>query len=283
MNALVEFFKKNSYWFLFVLLEVVSGWMIFRYNNYQNSVWITQAGEVAARVNSLYSQAEAFVRLGEANRQLTQQNALLQMQVNQLRERLKDTTAVLTPVEMQMRDTMQGYHLYEAKVISSSILRHNNHLIINRGFNDGIRSEMGVVGAGGVVGIVTMTGRHYSTVLPIINTKSRISCRLRHSGYFGTLQWDGGNIRYAKVVGVPRYAIVKRGDAVETSGYSTMFPPGLFVGNVKRIEDGPDGLSKQLTIALGTDFGNLRNVTVFRNLHRAEIQGLHNRLNNSQE
>lgn len=283
MNALVEFFKKNSYWFLFVLLEVVSAWLMFGYNSYQNSVWITQAGEVAAKVNGLYSQAEAFVRLGEANRQLTKQNSLLQMQVNQLRERLKDTTAVLTKVEMQMRDTMRGYRLYEAKVVSSSILRHNNHLIINRGFNDGIRAEMGVVGAGGVVGIVTMTGRHYSTILPIINTKSRISCRLRNSDYFGTLLWDGGNVRYAKVVGVPRYATVKRGDAVETSGYSTMFPPGLFVGNVKRIEDGPDGLSKQLTIALGTDFGNLRNVTVFRNLHRAEIQGLHNRLKETQE
>lgn len=283
MNALVEFFKKNSYWFLFVLLEVMSAWLIFSYNSYQNSVWITQAGEVAAKVNSLYGEAEAFVNLGEANRQLTKQNSLLQMQVNQLRERLKDTTTLPTKVEMQMRDTMQGYHLYEAKVISSSILRHNNHLIINRGFDDGIRTEMGVVGAGGVVGIVTMTGHHYSTVLPIINTKSRISCRLRHSDYFGTLIWDGGNIRYAKVVGVPRYAIVKRGDAIETSGYSTMFPPGLFVGNVCKVEDGPDGLSKQLTIALGTDFGNLRDVSIFRNLHRAEIQGLHNRLKETEE
>lgn len=283
MNALVEFLKKNSYWFLFVLLEIVSVWLMFSYNSYQNSVWITKAGEVAARINSFYSQAEAFVRLGEANSQLTRQNSLLQMQIHQLRERLKDTTAALTSVEMAMRDTMQGYRLYNAKVVSSSILKDNNHLIIDRGYDDGIRTEMGVIGAGGVVGIVTMTGHHYSTILPIINTKSRISCRLRHSAYFGTLQWDGGDISHAVVIGVPRYAAVKRGDAVETSGYSTMFPPGLFVGNVSRIEDAPDGLSKQLTVSLGTDFGNLRNVTLFRNLHRAEIQGLHNRLNDTQD
>lgn len=283
MNALVEFLRKNSYWFLFILLEVVSGWLIFSFNSYQASVWFTGVNDVAAKVNSLYGEVEAFVNLSKANRRLTIQNSLLQMQVNQLRERLKDSTLTLTPVQKAMADTLSGYRLYSAKVISSSVLSHNNHLIVNRGYDDGIRPEMGAVGAGGVVGIVTMTTHHYSMILPLINTKSRLSCRVRRSGYFGTLVWEGGYTGQAKVVGVPRYANVRRGDAVETSGYSTMFPPGLFVGKVSRVEDAPDGLSKQLTVRLGTDFGNLRDITLFRNLHRAEIQGLHNRLKDTQE
>ena len=133
---------------------------------------------------------------------------------------------------------------------------------------------MGVVGGGGGVGIVYLTGRHHSLVIPVTNSKSSISCRVRGQRYFGYLQWNGGDMMHAYVDDFPRYAKVKKGEAVETSGYSSVFPPGIFVGRIASIENSPDGQSYKLDIVLGTHFGNLRDVSVVATPYKAEIDTL---------
>ena len=133
---------------------------------------------------------------------------------------------------------------------------------------------MGVVASGGVVGIVYYTGPRYSLVLPAINPKSSISCRIRGHRFFGYLQWEGGSPIRAYVSDIPRYARLKPGEVVETSGYSSIFPPGIFVGRIRSIENAPDGISYRLDVTLGTDFGRLRDVSVVATEHRAEIDTL---------
>lgn len=161
-----------------------------------------------------------------------------------------------------------------ATVVSNSMERTNNYLVIDRGTADGIRPEMGVVGGGGVVGIVYLTGPHHSLVIPVTNRKSSISCRVRGQSYFGYLQWDGASLLMAYLDDVPRYAKVKVGQAVETSGYSAVFPPGIFVGRVKRIRNSADGQSYRLDVNLGTNFANLRDVSVVTTPYKAEIDTL---------
>ena len=145
---------------------------------------------------------------------------------------------------------------------------------LNKGQDDGVHTEMGVIASGGVVGIVVYAGSHYSMILPTINVKSNISCRIRHSNYFGSLQWDGGSSLYAYLNDVPRYAKIKVGDYVETSGYSTVFPSGIFVGRVVSVDNAPDGLSLQMKVNLSTDFGALSDVCVVVNDERAELESL---------
>ena len=111
-------------------------------------------------------------------------------------------------------------------------------------------------------------------ILPTINVKSNISCSIRHSNYFGSLQWDGGSSLYAYLNDVPRYAKIKVGDYVETSGYSTVFPSGIFVGRVVSVDNAPDGLSLQMKVNLSTDFGALSDVCVVVNDERAELESL---------
>lgn len=281
MNSLIEFLKKYCHWILFIIFEIISLSLIFRFNHYQGSVCFTQANHLAAKINGLYTDMEAYIHLGDINRRLTHENTLLQMQIDNLRRQLKDSTKQISLNQRQLLDTLAGYKIYNARVVSASIVKNDNYIVIDKGSADGIKPEMGVVGGGGVVGVVYFTNNHYSLVLPIINEKSGISCRVRRTGYYGSLKWDGSSVYYAKLSDVPQYAKTKRGDIVETSGYSTIFPPGLFVGRVTKVDDSPNGLSQQLTVNLGTDFGNLSDVCVFENTHKAEINGLHDRLNNN--
>lgn len=280
MYNLLDFIKKYNYWFLFIALEIVSLVLLFRFNNYQGSVWYTSANSIAAKINGIHHDMMAFINLKEVNKQLSDNNIRLQMQISELRTALDKANSKPSVNEQVVLDSLKGYDLIAAKVVSNSILKNENYLVIDKGAADGIKTEMGVVGGGGVVGIVFLTGPHYSLVMPVINLKSNISCRIRHHNYFGYLQWTGGSTLFAYVNDIPRYAKIKPGEYVETSGYSTVFPPGLFVGKVRSVTNAPDGLSLQLKVNLGTNFGNLSDVNVVVNKNRPEIDSLRVNLSN---
>ena len=116
--------------------------------------------------------------------------------------------------------------------------------------------------ANGVVGIVYKTSPRYSLVIPLLNSKSSISCKIVGSEYFGYLKWEGGDSRFAYLKDLPRHAEFNLGDTVVTSGYSTVFPEGVMVGTVDDMSDSHDGLSYLLKIKLATDFGKVSNVRV---------------------
>ena len=144
-------------------------------------------------------------------------------------------------------------------------------MTIDKGSKDGIEEGMGVVCGAGIVGITYLTSTHYTVVIPVLNSRSsRISCAIRGHGYFGVLRWYGGDSRYAFVEGIPRHARFKRGDWVETNGYSSIFPEGVLVGKIVEVYNSRDGLSYKLKVQLSTNFGNLRDVVVVTDKSFAE-------------
>lgn len=259
-----------------MLLEAVSLCLLIKFNNYQGSVGFTAANSVVSRIGKIYSNAVAYMQLESVNRELTRHNIALQAENESLRQAYLKATRDTTLTESLMREKLKGYSMVDATVVSNSIERNNNYLVIDRGAEDGIEPEMGVVGGGGVVGIVYLTGPHHSLVIPVTNRKSSISCRMRGQNYFGYLQWDGSSMVSAYVDDVPRYAKVKKGDVVETSGYSAVFPPGIFVGRIRDIKNSSDGQSYRLDVTLGTNFANLRDVSVVTTPYKAEIDTLQN-------
>lgn len=275
MQILLDFLRRYNYLFLFVALEIVSLTLLFRFNDYQGSVWLTAAGEGTAQLNSVYTAGESFVRLREVNGALTDDNIRLQRENAALRDALAEATHDTTFTERRVREQLAGFRLLPARVTSNNVRAGGDgYLVIDRGSADGVRPEMGVVGGGGVVGIVYLTGRQHSLILPVTNSKSSISCGIRGSHYFGYLLWDGGSTRKAHVDDVPRYAKTRPGNVIETSGYSSVFPPGIFVGRVHRVSNSSDGQSYRLDVILGTDFGNIRDVNVVLTPYKAEVDSL---------
>jgi len=263
MKNLLAFIANYYHWLMLLLLETASGVMLFQYNNYQGSVWFTTANAAVGKVYEWDAAIRSFFSLTRVNEELTLRNFYLERQVSQLRRLYGDMTRDTTVLERQELEFLSQYRLIPAKVVANTIDKRNNLITIDRGETDGVERDMGVACGNGVVGVVYLTSAHYAVVIPVLNvTSSRISCAIRGRGYFGYLQWYGGDPSVAYVEDIPRHARFKRGDWVETSGYSAIFPPGILVGKIEKIYNSTDGLSYRLKVRLSTDFACLRDVAV---------------------
>ena len=270
MRNLLEFLSKYYHWLLFAVLEVTSFVLLFQFNSYQGSVWFTSANAVVGKLYELESSIESFFSLTKVNKDLTLRNFYLERQVNQLSRLYYDLTKDTTIAERNELEFLSRYKLIPAKVVSNSVDRNDNLMTIDRGSKDGVEKDMGVACGNGVVGVVYLVSDHYSVVMPVLNYHSRISCAIRRRGYFGYLKWQGGDANIAYVEDVPRHAKFKRGDWVETSGYSSIVPPGVLVGKIIEVYNSRDGLSYRLKVQLTTDFGNVRDVCVISDKGIAE-------------
>lgn len=262
MHNLTEFLAKHNHWFVFLVLEVVSMVLLFRYNSYQGSVWFSSANAVTGKVYEWDSAVESYFSLSGVNSQLTQRNAFLEQQVRMLDDSIARLTRSQETAVTRLSSVVpfQGCRLIPAKVVANMVNRYDNLITIDKGSADGVKRDMGVVCGMGVVGIVYLVSEHYSIVIPALNSHSNISCTIQRRGYFGYLRWRGGSSQLAYLEDVPRHAHFKLGDNVVTSGYSSVFPPGVMVGKVLHVFNSADGLSYRVQVKLSTDFARLRDV-----------------------
>ena len=278
MRNLLNFFLKYNYWFLFIFLEVISFALLFRFNHYQGSTFFTTSNRMVGLVYEAANQVTGYFHLKDINDDLVQKNVELELQVDRLREKLMELTVDSSALEKLKKDVLLEYDFYQAKVISNSLTRMDNYITINKGEKDGIRSEMGVIDGNGVVGIVYITSPNYSVVIPVLNSKCNISCKIKQSEYFGFLKWDGGSSQYATVKDMPRHSLFSLGDTIVTSGHSAVFPGGIPVGTVEDITDSHDGLSYLIKVKLFADFGRLNDVRVIARKDREELMELERQL-----
>lgn len=271
MRNLLDFLTKYHHWFLFIFLEVTSGVLLFKYNSYQGSVWLSSANAVVGKIYEWESDALSFFTQTRANEELTMRNFYLERQVDQLRRLYAEATRDTTVMERNELQFLSQYQLIPAKVVDNSLNKLENLMTIDKGRADGVEVDMGVACGNGVVGVVYLVGDHYSVVIPVLNaSSSRISCAIRDRGYFGYLHWYGGDPTVAYVEDIPRHAKFRLGEWVVTSGFSSIFPSGVLVGKIEQAYNSSDGLSYKLKVQLSTDFSCVRDVVVISDRSIAE-------------
>ncbi len=274
MQQLIEFLRKYHYLLLFIALEILSLTLLVRFNNFQGNVWLSGANTAVASVNRWYLDVWSYLNLQNTNRELTLFNTQLQLENDRLREALLTLQADSARKKSAILRNLVNYETLPAKVISNSKGGTNSYIVIDRGLRHGVKSNMGVVSGNGVVGVVYLAGDEYSLVIPVMNNKSNISCRIQGQRYFGYLAWDGSDMQHAYVDDIPRHAVVEKGLTIETSGHSSVFPPGIFVGTIESIDNSADGQSYKLGLKLGTDFANVRDVNVITTPYKDAVDNL---------
>lgn len=270
MRNLLNFLLKYNYLVLFVLLQVICLVLLAHFNNYQASVFFTSANRISGSVYEVASQVTQYFGLEAKNKALTARNTLLELEIDRLRKSLKTYTKDSTGYREMERTVLSDYQLIEGNVVNNEVTHADNYVTINRGKADGVKEEMGVITGTGVVGIVYLTSEHYAIVLPVLNSKSSISCKINRTKYFGALKWDGVSPQFAYIKDLPRHAEFSLGDTIVTSGHSEVFPEGIPVGTVDDMTDSKDGLSYMLKVKLFADFARLDDIAVIKRMRMAE-------------
>ena len=265
MRNLLAFLAKYNNWFVFVLLEVISFVLLFRFNSFQGSVFFSSANAVVGKVYEYNSAVTTFFNMSQNNKLLSERNLKLEQQVRTLSQYIAKQNGDSLILQKCQEQALTGFKLIPAKVISNSTDKEDNLITIDKGYADGVKEDMGVACGTGIVGVVYMASEHYAIVIPVININSNISVTIQKRGYFGFLHWKNKPADIAYIDDVPRHARFALGDKVVTNGYSSIFPPGIMVGKILHVFNSADGLSYRVQIRLATDFGNLRHVCVIDN------------------
>ena len=162
-----------------------------------------------------------------------------------------------------------------ATIVKMSRNSHRNYFIIDKGYEDGVTPQSGVVTSSGIVGIIDAVDKHYSYGLSFMNTGVNISTRLGTEGAVGPLTWDGMSKDGAILKELPLQYKFEKGDTVWTSGYSSLFPADIPLG-VTGESKVVNGAVNEISIKLFQDFSTLKYVTVVANSGREEITYLEN-------
>ena len=178
MRKLLQFLYRNNHWFLFILLEVASVILLFRFNSYQHSVYLTSANSVFGKSQELSSSFTSYFHLKAINEELLDRNMDLEKRIAVLENVLRENKSIELEDRLLQNSVLQQYKLYSAHVVQNSIVNVDNFITINKGSKDGILPDMGVVNGNGAVGVVYKTSDHYSLVMSLlnINGKFQLSC-----------------------------------------------------------------------------------------------------------
>ncbi len=271
MRNFFHFIIRNHFILLFLLLEIVSFYMVVNYNSYQRASWISSSNSVSGGVYRSFSDVTQYLQLKQINEELAKENTYLR---SQLPSSFKDSKDYFSLVYDSLNKRQYTYRT--AKVINNSVNKHFNYITLNKGSNNGIVKEMGVISAKGVVGIVKDVSDHYSSVITILNTRLLISGKLKESGFFGALGWDGNDYRYVWLNEIPIHAPVVVGDLVVTSGFSSIFPEGILIGSVEVVERDKGESFYRIKVKLSVDFKDLSYVEVMSNKMKEEQLNLEN-------
>ena len=133
MRNLLDFLARHNHWFVFVLLEVISAVLLFKYNSYQGSVWFSSANAVSGRVYEASAAVGQYFSLVTVNRQLTQRNVYLEREVARMAQEHAEATADSSYLQRLQNNQTNRYRSVPARVVSSSLDRLNNFITIDKG------------------------------------------------------------------------------------------------------------------------------------------------------
>jgi len=271
MKNLFTFLWRYQFFFLFVLLEVFSVFLLVKNSYYQGSVILNSTNGVTGNILNIYTNITDYFALRNANKILAEENATFLNQ--QPGSFIKTDTA-----SFFYNDTLyrQQYRYISAKVISNSTNRRNNFLKLNKGKIHGIDKEMAVITPGGIVGQVIEVSDNFSSVMSVLNMHSKISVKLKSTEQIGTLLWNGENYRIGTMTDIPSHTIMAKGDTVITSGFSHIFPEGVIIGTIKDFQIKPGDNFYSADIEYAVDYNKVYHVYVVQNLLQDEIIGLEN-------
>ncbi len=255
---------------VFILLETAA-LLTLSNNNALQRLWLSRVAHgVMAKTWGTSQAIGNYFHLKRQNDELALENEHLRAIVRRYEETARESDPAFQP---SLRG--DGFKYIPATIIKSGTSSQHNYLILDKGSDDGVVENSGIITSKGVIGIVDAVSKHYSFAISFLNKELNISARIDTSGAVGPLAWDGLRTDEAVLKEIPLQFKYNPGDTVYTSGYSAIFPPDIplgITGEAKVI----NGATNEIRVKLFQDHSALKYVTIIENTRIHEIEQIEN-------
>lgn len=165
---------------------------------------------------------------------------------------------------LQYKNQAKNLTLLTSKVVAKDMGDTKDSILVNSGSRAGLRADMPVVNAEGMVGVVDDVYPDAARVLLITSPRCKVGgIVLRaNSRVVGVVTGIAGDDTVLKMSNMARDADVVAGDIVVSSGFGGNHPSGLIIGTVSEVNMEPGGLLKEAKIVPTVDFGRLEEIMV---------------------
>ncbi len=272
MRNLLRFLWKYSNFVLFILMEVFCLYLVFKHNSFQRAGWINSSNAFAGNVFTTVNSIKDYFALKETNELLAAENARLRNQSLGSYAKYITTATVVNDTILK-----QQYTYIPAEVVNNSVHRRNNYLTLNRGYRQGITSDMAVITSNGIIGYTKDVSANFSTVLSILNKDAKISAKIKRFGELGSLIWEGGDYRFGLLQDIGTHVKIMKGDTIVTSNFSDIFPSNITIGTVESFAPREGGEFYNIKVKYSANLKNVTHVYIINNILREEKKNLEER------
>ncbi len=271
MQRIINFILRYRTTFLYGFLLFISLVFTIRSHSFHQSKYFNSSRWLSGSIYNTTTGITSYFNLNEENKRLADENEKLR---SLLFNQAEDTLAAQYP--------RTDFDVIQAKITKNSYASPRNYITINKGSKDGLAQDMGVITTKGILGIVENTSSNYATVQSILNTKSNINAKIKHTNYFGSLIWDANRYDVVQLIDIPRLVPVTVGDTIVTGAMSSIFPENIPIGVIRKYGLNEAQSFYNIDIQLFNDMANLKQIYVIKNRNRPELLELEKRTADAQ-
>ena len=216
--------------------------------------------------NKLQGNNEYFSSLETTKKE----NSELKQKNNELEERLRQLEMIESENKtlkeyLNLSEQYKQYETAPAYIINKDTSNYSKVFVINVGSKSGIEKNMTVIAAEGLVGHVISVTDNTAKIRTIVDTSSSISCLMSSSKDSIVCKGTLDSNTEIKAMYIPTDANLVQGDSVETSGLGGIYPKGIHIGTIKKVENTQNPTDRYALVETAVDFSKLDTVLVITN------------------
>ena len=194
--------------------------------------------------------------------QVQQENQALKRTLSNLKEDNNSLKEALLAEERLHKLYLLQSSYSSPSLLAQVIIRDPSNwfktFLVNKGEKEGVSKDMAVVTSEGVVGRVIEVSPHIAKILLITDPNSALDVIAQHSRSQGILEGKMEEVCILKYIN--KTENIQMGEPVITSGLGGIFPKGLMVGTVNKVERNQRGIFQYIEVTPAVDFSKLEEV-----------------------
>jgi rod shape-determining protein MreC len=279
MRNVFLFLRRFSTFFTFLFLQIICLVIVFRFNKFHNAMGMTLANNVNGKIHEQFHRVESFLSLHKTADSLVKRNAEL-LNANPKNYLAIDTSikeiADYIPIDTlgNMKKILHFVYRPATVIYNTTNDDKKNYMILSRGVNNGVNTDMAVIGAetNSVIGKIVYADAKYSVVMTLLHAQSLIPAKLKRTGENGIISWDGKNNVTVTLKRIPSTVALQKGDSVVTSNSSDIFPENLLIGTIADFKEDKVSGDYIIKVKARANFNQINYVQVIENIQQKDIR-----------